>query len=155
MTLFFLRHFCVCHLIKHILLVFLFPYWLFFLSLLCWLPLLFHAVFHSSCINIMLDWSIVSLVNLETVFLRPRFPLRLLVRVIHKWNLHGISDVELKQSHYSLKNFRTRYGDEKTKKWRAGSSLCLFTSIPSPVRLPDLWFCWLALVPGTPSDTWL
>ena len=58
-------------LVNHIVMVLLSSSWLFCLSLLCWLPLLFSTMFHSFCINIiMLGCSIVILVKARTTFSR-------------------------------------------------------------------------------------
>lgn len=140
-------------LINNSLLILLFSYWLFSLSLLCWLPLLLHATFHSSCTTVMLDCSKANLVKLGTTFPRPPFALWLPVKVMQKRNLRGISEVELKQSHCFLKNFRTSYGDEKPKKCLAGSICVSFLSFQ--VSSSALWFCWPGVIPEKPPDAWL
>lgn len=130
MTPFLWNFLCIWCLINYILFIFASPHWLFSLSLFCWLPLLFHIV--NQCYYVGLFYGPLGQAgnyNSQNPF-SPWFQ----IRVAQKRNLHRIWEVELKPSHFSLNNFRARYGNGKTWNCLENSSL-YFSFILSPLFL--------------------
>lgn len=109
------------------------------------MPCFIHLVSVLACQVVLLSaW-----LNWELHFPEPPF-LCLQIGTAQKRSLSGIWERELKQSHYFLKNFRVKYGDEKTKKCLAGSYLFFFSLTPSQVSAS--WFLVL-LTSNGPSHT--
>lgn len=114
------------------------------------MPCFIHLVSVLACQVVLLsNW-----LNWELHFPESPF-LCLQIGTAQKRSLNGIWEMELKQSHYFLKNFRVRYVMKRRRNaWQVPTCSSLLWL---QVRFlpPDFWSCWPAMVPVTWPYAWL